>query len=56
LKWIDKIKKDYKKDPLFNPSLEESFIRFNRIGKTTSGWLASLHNAKGRFITYDDGK
>tara|TARA_B100002003_G_C14093001_1_gene525688 strand:- start:907 stop:1368 length:462 start_codon:yes stop_codon:yes gene_type:complete len=56
LKWIDKLKKDYKKDPLFKPSLEESFLTFNRIGKTTSGWLASLHNAKGSFIEYDDGK
>jgi len=56
LKWIEKLKKNYKKDPLFNPSLEESFTHFNRIGKTTSGWLASLHNAKGKYITYDDGK
>jgi len=53
LKWIDKLKKDYKKDPLFKPSLEESFIKFNRIGKVTSGWLASLHNAKGKFLIYE---
>lgn len=56
LKWTVKLKKNYKKDPLFNHSLEESFTCFKRIGKTTSGWLASLHNAKGRFITHDDGK
>ena len=56
LEWIEKSKKNYKKDPLFNPTLEESFTRFKRIGKTTSGWLASLHNAKGRYITYDNGK
>ena len=53
LKWIDKLKKDYKKDPLFNPSLEEVFRRFNRIGKVTSGWLASLHNAKGKYFEYE---
>jgi len=53
LKWIDKLKKDYKKDPLFNPSLEEVFRRFNRIGKVTSGWLASLHNAKGKYLEYE---
>lgn len=53
LKWIDKLKKDYKKDPLFNPSLEEAFRRFNRIGKVTSGWLASLHNAKGKYLEYE---
>jgi len=52
LKWIDKLKKDYKKDPLFNASLEESFIELHRIGKMTSGWLASLHNAKGKCLTY----
>ena len=53
LKWINKLKKDYKKDPLFNPSLEESFMGFHRIGKMTSGWLASLHNAKGKFLVYE---
>ena len=53
LKWIDSLKKDYKKNPLFNPSLEESFRIFNRIGKVTSGWLASLHNAKGKFLVYE---
>jgi len=53
LKWIDNLKKHYKKDPLFNPSLEESFIRFDRIGKVTSGWLASLHNAKGKYLVYE---
>ena len=53
LKWIEKLKKDYKKDPLFNPSLEESFMEFHRIGKMTSGWLASLHNAKGKCLIYE---
>ena len=52
LKWIDSLKKDYKKNPLFSASLEESFRRFDRIGKVTSGWLASLHNAKGKYLTY----
>ena len=50
LKWVEKLKKDNKKDPLFNPSLEESFMGFHRIGKVTSGWLASLHNAKGEYL------
>ena len=53
LKWIEKLKKGYKKDPLFNPSLEESFKEFHRIGKMTSGWLASLHNAKGNYLIYE---
>ena len=53
LKWIEKIKKDYKKKPLFNPSLEEAFTRFKRIGKVTSGWLASLHNSKKNYIEYE---
>ena len=53
LNWIEKLKTDYKKDPLFNPSLEESFIRFDRIGKVTSGWLASLHNSKGKCFEYE---
>lgn len=53
LKWIEKLKKDYKKNPLFNPSLEDSFLRFDRIGKMTSGWLASLHNAKGKCLIYE---
>jgi len=53
LKWIEKIKKDYKKDPMFNPSLEEVFVKFDRIGKMTSGWLASLHNAKGKRLVYE---
>lgn len=56
LKWIKKVKLDYSKDPLFNPSLEESFMRFKRIGKTTAGWLSSLHNAKGTYIEYDPEK
>ena len=53
LKWIEKLKKDYKKDTLFNPSLEESFMEFRRIGKITSGWIASLHNSKGKYLEYE---
>jgi 3-methyladenine DNA glycosylase Tag len=53
LKWIDELKRSYKKDPLLNASLEESFRKFNRIGKITSGWLASLHNAKGKCLIYE---
>lgn len=53
LKHINEIKKNYGKNPLLNPSLEEFFISFDRIGKVTSGWLASLHNAKGNFIEYE---
>ena len=53
LKWIEKLKTNYKKEPLFNPSLEEAFQRFKRIGKVTSGWLASLHNAKKNYIEYE---
>ena len=53
LKWIEKLKKDNKRNPLFSASLEESFMGFHRIGKVTSGWLASLHNAKGKSIIYE---
>ena len=53
LKWVEKLKKDNKKDPLFNPYLEESFMDFHRSGKVTSGWLASLHNAKGKYLIYE---
>jgi 3-methyladenine DNA glycosylase Tag len=56
LKWIDTLKKANKKDPLLSQPLNEAFIRFNRIGKITSGWLAGLHNSKGDYIEYDDGK
>jgi DNA-3-methyladenine glycosylase I len=53
LKWIGALKKQHKKDPLLNPSLNEAFQRFKRIGKTTSGWLAGLHNAKGSYMVVD---
>ena len=53
LEWIGKLKEDCKKSPLFSPSLEESFQRFERIGKVTSGWLATLHNAKKDYIEFE---
>jgi len=53
LNWIKKAKSAYKRDPLFNPSLTETFMRFNRIGKITSGWLASLHNANKDCLEYE---
>ncbi len=53
LKWIDAKKKAHKKDPLLNPSLAEEFRIFSGIGKTTSGWLDNLHNAKGQYIEYE---
>ena len=53
LKWIGKIKNNYDKNPLLSPSLEESFRRFERIGKITSGWLASLHNSKKNYLEYE---
>jgi len=52
LKAIQKIKNGYAENPLFNQSLEEFFVQFKRIGKVTSKWLASLHNAKGNHIEY----
>ena len=53
LNWIGKIKNSYSKNPLFSPSLEESFRIFERIGKVTSGWLASLHNSKKNYLEYE---
>jgi len=53
LKWIKKKKTQHNKNPLFNPSLEEVFQKFSRIGKVTSGWLASLHNSKKNYIEYE---
>jgi len=52
LKWIDKVKKQNKKDPLLSPSLREEFQRFHGIGEMTSGWLDTLHMAKKDHITY----
>src|SRR3989344_3133158 len=43
LKWVAKLKTSYEKDPLLSPSLKEEFQRFRGIGKTTSGWLDSIH-------------
>jgi len=52
LKWVQKLKRENKKDPLFNPNLEESLQRFHKIGKQTSSWIANLHNAPGKYIEY----
>tara|TARA_Y100000310_G_scaffold316600_1_gene368524 strand:- start:416 stop:847 length:432 start_codon:yes stop_codon:yes gene_type:complete len=40
MKYMENIQKLHKKDPLFNPTLQEEVQRFNRIGKTTSVWVA----------------
>lgn len=40
MKWVAKVEKEHKKDPLFNPTPQEEMKRFVRIGKTTSRWLA----------------
>lgn len=53
LKWIKKIKKNHKKDPLLSPSLKECFQRFRGIGETTSGWLDNLHSAKKSYVEYE---
>lgn len=53
LKWIDEVKKNYKKEPLLSPSLRESFRRFKGIGETTSGWLDSVHGAKKGYVEYE---
>ncbi len=52
LKWIEKLKKERKKDKLFAPTLAESFRMFKGIGETTSGWLENIHNAKGTYLEY----
>ena len=40
MKFFSKIQRKNKKDPLFNPTAQEECLRFLRIGKTTSRWLA----------------
>ncbi len=52
LKWIDALKRNRRKDPLFSPTLAESFRIFRGIGETTSGWLDSIHNARGDYLEY----
>jgi len=53
LNWISSIKKELTKEPLLAPSLKEEFQRFKGIGEMTSGWLESLHMAKGKSISYN---
>ena len=38
--WVKSIQKNNKKEPLFNPTVREEMKKFNKIGKTTSVWLA----------------
>lgn len=38
--WIKTIQKNNKKEPLFNPTVREEMKKFNKIGNTTSRWLA----------------
>lgn len=53
LEWIEKIKKQHKKDPLLSPSLQEEVRRFHGIGEMTSGWVAGLHMARKSYVTYE---
>ncbi|MBL7055509.1 DNA-3-methyladenine glycosylase I [Candidatus Woesearchaeota archaeon] len=53
LKWIAKTKKIFNKDPMFNPSLDEAFQRFKRIGPITSGWMSKLHNSKKEYYNFE---
>ena len=53
IKWITKLKKQHKDDPLLAQSLGEAFRRFHGIGETTSGWFESLHMAKGTCLVYE---
>ena len=39
-KWVKKIQKENKKEPLFSPTVREEMKKFIRIGHTTSRWLA----------------
>ena len=38
--WVKIIQKNNKKEPLFNPTIREEMKKFNKIGHTTSRWLA----------------
>ena len=38
--WIKKIQIRNKEEPLFSPTVREEFQKFEKIGKTTSRWLA----------------
>ena len=52
MKYADKLYKTYKKDPLFNPSVQEDFQRFHRIGKTTSRWIAYVVTREKNLIKH----
>jgi len=56
LKWIEKAKKENKKDPLFSETLKDQLMQFHGIGETTSEWLKSLHEAKKDYVEYETEK
>jgi|TARA_B100001971_G_scaffold211605_1_gene239684 3-methyladenine DNA glycosylase Tag len=51
MKYMESLHKLHKKDPLFNPSLQEDVQRFNRIGKTTSVWIAYVVTRENNLLT-----
>lgn len=38
--WVKSVQSSNKKEPLFNPTVREEMMKFSKIGKTTSKWLA----------------
>jgi len=52
IKWISNHQKEWEKDQILSPSLQEIFQRFHGIGETTSGWLHALYSQKKNHITY----
>ena len=53
MKYFSKIQRNNKKDPLFNPTVQEECLRFLRIGKTTSRWLAYVVTRDKKLLNHD---
>ena len=52
-KWIKEIEMKNKKEPLFNPTVKEEMQKFNKIGKTTSRWLAYVVTRDKKLLNHD---
>lgn len=51
--WIISIQSNNKKEPLFNPTVREEMKKFNKIGNTTSRWLAYVVTRDKRLLEKD---
>ncbi|MBU1197302.1 DNA-3-methyladenine glycosylase I [Candidatus Micrarchaeota archaeon] len=53
LQWIDEAKKSETEGIFHRIPLKERFQEFNRIGETTSGWLANLYSSPKQYVVYE---